>query len=259
MNPQGTASARPASNRFPSPIGWPFRLHHRRRSYSVPQPGFEPGTPRSKRGMISVSPSRPKETTSPAEGEGFEPSSPVKGKHVSNVPRPTVSGYLPTPASGREIRVEKVESRPSKSSLLSTLSHPLSLCGKAAVDSPGVEPGLPPYQSGMLPEHLQTQSLCSLHPVSEVGVEPTKSPGSRPGRFSICVLGRARLGGRESRREKAESGQETAAFLLLYFPRSNLSAAQPHCVGQELNLQCPWGRVGYSHLGTPMPSRRVHS
>lgn len=69
----------------------------------------------------------------------------------------------------------------------------------------------------MLPEHLQTQSHYSLHPMSKVGVEPTKSPGSRPGRFSICVLGRALLGGREGRREKVESGQETAAFLLLYF------------------------------------------
>jgi len=29
------------------------------------------------------------------------------------------------------------------------------------------------------------------------------------------------------------------------------------CAGQELNLQCPEGRVGYSHLGTPMPSRRI--
>jgi len=25
LNPQGTCDARPASNRFPSPIGWPFR------------------------------------------------------------------------------------------------------------------------------------------------------------------------------------------------------------------------------------------
>ena len=44
-----------------------------------------------------------------------------------------------------------------------------------------------------------------------------------------------------------------------YCLRSTLSAAKPQCVGQELNLQCPWGRVGYSHLGTPMPSRRVVS
>lgn len=38
---------------------------------SVPRPGFEPGTPRSKRGMISVSP--PGHHPS-AEGEGVEPS-----------------------------------------------------------------------------------------------------------------------------------------------------------------------------------------
>ena len=28
------------------------------------------------------------------------------------------------------------------------------------------------------------------------------------------------------------------------------------CAGQELNLHCT-RRVGYSHLGTPMPSRRI--
>lgn len=91
----------------------------------------------------------------------------------------------------------------------------------ASVACPGIEPDLPPYQNGVLPEHLQTVRLFDyrLRPSSslsvgglscfpdevepsspacrtgvvpldhgtamtEVGVEPTKSPGSRPGRFA---------------------------------------------------------------------------
>ena len=69
----------------------------------------------------------------------------------------------------------------------------------------GIEPDLPPYRGGVLPEHLQTifivipdrveLSLSWLSPrrlcrwttgsqVTEVGVEPTKSRGSRPRRFA---------------------------------------------------------------------------
>jgi hypothetical protein len=70
---------------------------------------------------------------------------------------------------------------------------------------PGIEPGLPPYQGGVRPKHLQTTSdpgwnrtitflvvaQASLPldhginlSVTEVGVEPTKSRGSRPRRFA---------------------------------------------------------------------------
>ena len=71
---------------------------------------------------------------------------------------------------------------------------------------PGIEPDLPRYQGGVLPKHLQT-NVTSVIPVgvepsspacragvlpfddgivsvAEVGVEPTKSPASRAGRFS---------------------------------------------------------------------------
>ena len=71
---------------------------------------------------------------------------------------------------------------------------------------PGIEPGPPPYRGGVLPEHLQT--ICVSDPgwsrtstflhvtqasspldhgtmsVTEAGVEPATSPGSRPGRFA---------------------------------------------------------------------------
>ncbi len=79
---------------------------------------------------------------------------------------------------------------------------------------PGIEPGLPAYHAGVRPKHIQTDS-CRVIPdgleprahtrsvgrsymsrrrlrlwttgsirVIEVGVEPTKSPGSRPDRFA---------------------------------------------------------------------------
>lgn len=72
-------------------------------------------------------------------------------------------------------------------------SNPHLPCGRAAlavrsgqpypatfhmsVDSPGVEPESPPCHSGVVPLDHEPE-------VTEVGVEPTKSPGSRPGRFS---------------------------------------------------------------------------
>src|SRR5262249_308386 len=73
-NPQGRVRGQPLSKRFPSPIGWPFRKssrvdsNHRpspcqgvvlaaeRRDEKAPRAGVEPATPRSKRGMMSVSP-----------------------------------------------------------------------------------------------------------------------------------------------------------------------------------------------------------
>ena len=68
----------------------------------------------------------------------------------------------------------------------------------------GIEPSLPPYHGGVQPQHLQTTSdpgwnrtitfldvaQASLpldhgiKSVTEVGVEPTKSRGSRPRRFA---------------------------------------------------------------------------
>ena len=74
---------------------------------------------------------------------------------------------------------------------------------------PGIEPGLPPYQGGVQPQHLQTAAIAiamtpdGIEPslswmsarclrrwttgsrcVTEVGVEPTESRGSRPRRFA---------------------------------------------------------------------------
>ena len=70
----------------------------------------------------------------------------------------------------------------------------------------GIEPSLPPYQSGVQPQHLQTIEISNpgwnrtitfldvaqaslpldhgIKSVTEVGIEPTKSRGSRPRRFA---------------------------------------------------------------------------
>ena len=106
-NPQGLA-ARSRSRRGPSPgrvahpkvvpggIEPPIssvsgrRLRHWTTGLSVPRPGVEPGLPRSKRGVMSVSP-----PGHPAEGEGVEPAFPARGNRVSTAARPPVSGYLP--------------------------------------------------------------------------------------------------------------------------------------------------------------------
>ena len=68
---------------------------------------------------------------------------------------------------------------------------------------PGIEPGLPPYHSGVLPKHLQTKVIpAGIEPalscmsrrrlrrwttgssVTEAGVEPAKSPRSQRDRFA---------------------------------------------------------------------------
>ena len=101
------------------------------------------------------------------------------------------------------------ESNPSQF-VCKTISPPLVHAPPHLVQPkvrPGLEPGLPPYQRGVLPQHLQTdraehrasagdnqlgRPAClyrrprTLRPtVAEVGIEPTDlSPGSRPGRFT---------------------------------------------------------------------------
>ena len=71
---------------------------------------------------------------------------------------------------------------------------------------PGIEPGLPPYRGGVLPQHLQTNFISDpgwnrtidfldvtqaslpldhgIVRVTGVGFEPTNSRGSRPRRFT---------------------------------------------------------------------------
>lgn len=66
----------------------------------MPRPGFEPGTPRSKRGMISVSPSRRIASARiaperPCGREGIRTLISLGKNRVSTTARPTVSGSLP--------------------------------------------------------------------------------------------------------------------------------------------------------------------
>ena len=57
---------------------------------AVPRPGIEPGTPRSKRGMMSVSPSGHKR-----KARELNPHLLLWENRLSRAARPTVSGYLP--------------------------------------------------------------------------------------------------------------------------------------------------------------------
>ena len=75
--------AQPGSNRFPSPIGLPFRIS------TAARPGFEPGTSRSKRDMMSVSPSSRKR-----KARDLNPHHLLVAR-ISSAARQTVSGYLP--------------------------------------------------------------------------------------------------------------------------------------------------------------------
>ena len=100
---------------------------------SAPRAGVEPATSRSKREMMSISPSghffRALACAAcshhQAEGEGFEPSSPLRESRVSSAVRPAVSGCLPY-----------------------------------QVDPPGIEPGSPTCRAGVFPlDHGPIQSF----------------------------------------------------------------------------------------------------
>jgi hypothetical protein len=109
--------------------------------------------------MISISPSRPRQAAAAsgrqlasgrAEGKGFEPSSLITENRLSRAARPTVSGYLP-------VLILKWTTGESNPDLL--------VAGQASF-------------------RWTSSPLNNLFQVTEVGVEPTKSRGSRPRRFS---------------------------------------------------------------------------
>ena len=74
------------------------------------------------------------------------PQGPRRAARFSKPARPAVSGYLP-----RQSRVERPESRAREDSIIPfrlwTLDPPLS----TQLDPPGVEPGSPPRQGGVVP------------------------------------------------------------------------------------------------------------
>ncbi len=164
---------------------------------------------------------------------GFEPTSP-EGARFSRPARRAVSGYLPL-ISVDPPRVEL--GSPPRQGGVFPLDHEPFLCewtrwelnpphrpckGQSPPTAcrpafpevrPGIEPGLRPYQGGVLPEHLQT--VASVIPdgieppiswmsprrlgrwttgsssVTEAGIEPAKSRDSRPRRFA-CLRTRPR-------------------------------------------------------------------
>ena len=134
--------AQPGSNRFPSPIGLPFRIS------TAARPGFEPGTSRSKRDMMSVSPSS---RFAKAEGMGFEPTGLRKSHGLANrpgKPYPATFRKLSGPQGNRTLLTD-----------LARICRPLGTCQPISEVRPGIEPGLRPYHRRVLPQHLQTLSF----------------------------------------------------------------------------------------------------
>ena len=132
--------------------------------------------------MMSISPSGQS-----AEGKGFEPSSREENR-VSSAARPTVSGYLPKRLGkgGRDwgLGFSGKRGRERRQARCVRSSFPIP---HSAIPTPmfpdGIEPSFPACRTGVVPLDHGTG-------MTEVGVEPTNSPGSRPGRFAmVCVLG----------------------------------------------------------------------
>jgi hypothetical protein len=171
-NPQGLA-ARSRSRRGPSPgrVARPLivpggieppissvsgrRLGHSTTGLSVPRPGVEPGLPRSKRGVMSVSP-----PGHPAEGEGVEPAFPARGNRVSTAARPPVSGYLPFRGDGGNRTHPSLFARQTRPPLVH--ASPIDRQSSRV----GSNHRSPPYQRGVFPLDHRTSR------VAEAGFEP---------------------------------------------------------------------------------------
>ena len=107
----------------------------------APRPGVEPGTSRSRRGMMSVSP---------------------PGRAFLTVDLPRIELGSPAcragvvPLDHRPVRQWTAgESNPNLRRAIPASSRWTSSPFYPEV-RPGLEPGLPPYQRGVLPQHLQT-------------------------------------------------------------------------------------------------------
>lgn len=81
----------------------------------------------------------------------------------------------------------------------------------------------------------------SFHAVTEVGVEPTESPGSRPGRFSVCVLSRVRRVGCAA---SSGSGGRTRRSRLM---RPGWTLAHPQHVSEVTKERLELSRLAARH------------
>jgi hypothetical protein len=154
---------------------------------SVPRAGVEPAPVRSKRTMISVSPSGPKR-----KARDLNPH-PLAGNRRSRSARPTVSGYLPLQWTHRELNPDFQHAM--LASCLWTMS-PQWTAGDSNPDSrhakpvscrwtsspsvipDGLEPSLPGCGPGVFAAGPRD------HGSSRGGSRTHKITGSRPGRFA---------------------------------------------------------------------------
>ena len=219
LNPQGTVHARPASNRFPSPIGWPFRcLFHaptRTRTQNIPlEAGHDfhftieatvgSSSSSGRQGIRTLTTNWPHSLAN-RPGKPYPATFRNQWTHRESNPecqpaelascRLTMSPFRYQWTAG-ELNPDYLvatqmscrwTSSPYFERSVRELTRASSLPRTCAAATPtdrvrrlipdGVEPSSPACRAGVVP-------LDHGIEVTEVGVEPTNSPGSRPGRFS---------------------------------------------------------------------------
>src|SRR5262245_35511883 len=116
--------------------------------------------------MISVSPSGLHTVRHSAEGKGFEPSSRVENR-LSRAARPTISGYLPFPATHGDSGPELRHARAVSARWTMSPSRKCQWTGR------GVEPRSPGCKPGIFP--LDEPPILVLREVRP-GVEPDLPP-----------------------------------------------------------------------------------
>src|SRR5262245_40835191 len=113
------------------------------RDCKAPRPGLEPGTPRSKRGMMSFSP--------PGHERKARDSNPHHAtvSRLSKAVRPTVSGYLPVTEYAVLSEWTHWELNPDFQ--FAELASSRWTMGPSSVDRRGLEPRFPTCEAGVFP------------------------------------------------------------------------------------------------------------
>ena len=187
LNPQGTVHARSASNRFPSPFGWPFRClfdaSTRTRTQNIPLEAghdfhftIEAAVGRSsssgRQGIRTLTtnwphglanrPGKPYPATFRKSARGGS-TTPISGPTGSRTPcisfpkdRPACrAGVVPLDHDPVSLSVDRRGVEPRSSGCKPDVV-PLDQQPRFQKVRPGIEPELRPYQGRVQPQHLQT-------------------------------------------------------------------------------------------------------
>jgi hypothetical protein len=165
----------------------------RRDCPAAPRPGVEPGTPRSKRGMMSVSPPGRQWTAGDLHPD-FRHAKPASSCWTSSpIHAVETVGIEPTPACLQDKLANPWYMRPHKPTSAKgppgDRTRSSSLPKRRAAATPADQPCETSASAGDnrlgRPACLYRRPQTFRPTVAEVGIEPTDlSPGSRPGRFT---------------------------------------------------------------------------